>query len=143
MRRKVRGLSLLLTTTQRSLVCRTPRYFDKVKSAAVHVVNYKHNVLFPDSHRAAAPSPPPPRPLSPSCVFFSRHEISPFCACREIPPRASLATAPSSVQLSLRLEWNVVNEGGRIDEMRRTLSPSPTNSVLQWLHYILPRLSPI
>ena len=27
---------------------------DKVKSAAVHVVNYKHNVLFPDSHRAAA-----------------------------------------------------------------------------------------
>ena len=56
---------------------------DKVKSAAVHVVNYKHNVLFPDSHRAASPSP--------SCVFFSRHEISPFCACREIPPRASLA----------------------------------------------------
>ena len=56
---------------------------DKVKSAAVHVVNYKHNVLFPDSHRAASPFP--------SCVFFSRHEISPFCACREIPPRASLA----------------------------------------------------
>ena len=38
-----------------------------------------------------------------------------------LAPR-SLATAPSrrSVQLSLRLEWNVVNEGGRLDEMRRT-----------------------
>ena len=62
------ALSILLTTVA-SFVRPTPRnYFDKVKSAArgrsgaaaVHVVNYKHNVLFPTLITPPPPPPPPP-----------------------------------------------------------------------------------